>query len=74
MTEQTIPRPEHPRPQLVRGSWLNLNGPWQFELETAAPQVRVRIPLAHEGIRLVPESLRLDGRRPDRPAPSASSP
>ena len=26
-----IPRPEHPKPQFVRQSWLNLNGQWQFE-------------------------------------------
>jgi len=25
------PRPEHPRPQFVRGQWLNLNGAWEFE-------------------------------------------
>ncbi|MBN1936732.1 MAG: beta-glucuronidase [Anaerolineae bacterium] len=24
----SIPRPEHPRPQFVRGAWLNLNGLW----------------------------------------------
>ncbi len=28
-----VPRPEHPRPQFVRGDWLNLNGTWQFELD-----------------------------------------
>lgn len=28
-----IPRPEHPRPQFVREEWLNLNGPWQFEID-----------------------------------------
>ena len=28
-----IPRPEHPRPQCVRERWLNLNGPWQFEID-----------------------------------------
>ena len=22
------PLPEHPRPLLIRSSWLNLNGPW----------------------------------------------
>lgn len=26
-------RPEHPRPQLIRDSWLNLNGPWLFTLD-----------------------------------------
>lgn len=29
----SIPRPEYPRPQWVRSSWLNLNGPWQFEID-----------------------------------------
>ncbi|MCL6446069.1 MAG: beta-galactosidase, partial [Alicyclobacillus sp.] len=27
------PRPEYPRPQLVRESWINLNGPWEFEFD-----------------------------------------
>ena len=31
----TMPRPEHPRPQFVRGDWLCLNGPWQFEIDAA---------------------------------------
>jgi beta-galactosidase/beta-glucuronidase len=26
----SIPRPEHPRPQFVRDSWMNLNGEWDF--------------------------------------------
>lgn len=26
-----VPRAEHPRPQFVRTTWLNLNGTWQFE-------------------------------------------
>jgi beta-galactosidase/beta-glucuronidase len=26
-------RPEYPRPQFVRDSWLNLNGTWQFEMD-----------------------------------------
>lgn len=30
---QAIPRPEYPRPQLVRPTWLNLNGVWQFEFD-----------------------------------------
>ncbi|CAM3584699.1 glycoside hydrolase family 2 protein [Occultella aeris] len=28
-----IPRPEYPRPQMVRPDWLNLNGTWQFEID-----------------------------------------
>ncbi|MFA7674372.1 MAG: sugar-binding domain-containing protein, partial [Clostridia bacterium] len=28
-----IPRPEHPRPQMQRDQWLNLNGTWQFETD-----------------------------------------
>lgn len=26
----TIPRPEHPRPQFMRDNWINLNGEWDF--------------------------------------------
>ena len=29
----SIPRPEYPRPQLVRDSWLNLNGEWTIHLD-----------------------------------------
>ena len=29
------PRPEYPRPQFVRQSWLCLNGLWQFEIDAA---------------------------------------
>lgn len=28
-----IPRPEYPRPQMVREQWLNLNGEWEFEID-----------------------------------------
>ncbi|MET0353263.1 MAG: beta-galactosidase, partial [Plantibacter flavus] len=27
------PRPEYPRPQLVRDGWINLNGLWEFEID-----------------------------------------
>ncbi|MFO7636195.1 MAG: glycoside hydrolase family 2 TIM barrel-domain containing protein [Clostridia bacterium] len=30
-----IPRPEYPRPQLVRDQWMNLNGLWQFEIDSS---------------------------------------
>lgn len=29
----SVPRPEHPRPQMVRSTWLNLNGMWDFEID-----------------------------------------
>ena len=28
-----IPRPEYPRPQMVRTDWINLNGTWEFEID-----------------------------------------
>ncbi len=32
-TNQDIPRPEYPRPQMVRDEWINLNGEWEFEFD-----------------------------------------
>lgn len=29
----SIPRPEYPRPELVRDRWINLNGQWDFTLD-----------------------------------------
>ena len=29
----SIPRPEYPRPQFVRDSWMNLNGTWEFAID-----------------------------------------
>ena len=29
----TIPLPEHPRPDFQRAGWVNLNGPWQFQFD-----------------------------------------
>ncbi|MEI6676778.1 MAG: sugar-binding domain-containing protein, partial [Verrucomicrobiota bacterium] len=34
-TPAAIPRPEHPRPDLLRDNWLTLNGEWQFEIDKA---------------------------------------
>ena len=28
-----IPRPEHPRPQMQRKDWMNLNGEWDFSFD-----------------------------------------
>lgn len=30
---KTIPRPEHPRPQMVRSDWQSLNGEWEFAFD-----------------------------------------
>lgn len=32
---QTIPRPEYPRPDFARAQWLNLNGTWDFAYDDA---------------------------------------
>ena len=32
-SDEDVPRPEHPRPQLQRPAWRNLNGSWQFEID-----------------------------------------
>ena len=29
-----IPRPEHPRPQFLRETWINLNGPWTYVFDS----------------------------------------
>jgi len=31
---QSIPLPEHPRPDFERGHWINLNGTWDFEFDS----------------------------------------
>ncbi|MEO8391780.1 MAG: sugar-binding domain-containing protein [Chloroflexota bacterium] len=31
--ETILPRPEYPRPDFARDTWLNLNGTWQFQLD-----------------------------------------
>ncbi len=31
---QTIPLPEHPRPDFERSEWVNLNGKWDFEYDS----------------------------------------
>ncbi|MDX6765820.1 MAG: glycoside hydrolase family 2 TIM barrel-domain containing protein [Candidatus Methylacidiphilales bacterium] len=33
--DSSLPRPEYPRPQFVRDSWQCLNGPWNFEIDSA---------------------------------------
>jgi beta-galactosidase/beta-glucuronidase len=43
--------PEYPRPQMVRSSWTNLNGLWQYAILPAASQ---SIPASYQGNILVP--------------------
>ena len=33
LSANTIPRPEHPRPQFERNEWINLNGKWSFDFD-----------------------------------------
>ena len=33
LAQTDIPRPEHPRPQFVRDSWVNLNGTWTYTFD-----------------------------------------
>ena len=38
----TIPLPEHPRPDFQRADWINLNGHWQFKFDAADVGERAR--------------------------------
>ena len=44
MQNHAIPRPEYPRPQFVRDSWVNLNGAWEFAIDYGN-----RLIMMHEG-------------------------
>lgn len=48
------PLPEYPRPQLVRKSWINLNGLWQYAI---LPKGSDQIPVSYAGQILVPYAV-----------------
>ena len=49
--DRAQPLPEYPRPQMVRDSYLNLNGPWSYAITTSAQK-----PAQADGTILVPFS------------------
>jgi beta-galactosidase/beta-glucuronidase len=48
------PLPEYPRPQMVRSTWMNLNGLWQYAL---TPKTAGAMPAAVSGNILVPYAI-----------------
>lgn len=46
--ERNIPRPEYPRPQMVRGEWMNLNGEWEFERDFGKSGLHRKLYLAEK--------------------------
>lgn len=48
LVDPAAPLPEYPRPQMVRGDWLNLNGLWQFQAGKLGDPVPTNQNLADE--------------------------
>lgn len=55
-SQDSIPRPEHPRPDFERDEWINLNGTWEFaetndpaaDFLTAAMPDKITVPFCRE--------------------------
>lgn len=49
---RTLPHPEYPRPSMVRKNWVNLNGQWDFHIETvpgqSVPDRKILVPFPVE--------------------------
>ena len=46
--EQTIPRPELPRPDFVRNEWEILNGTWEFSFEEPVFDRQIQVPFCYQ--------------------------
>jgi hypothetical protein len=44
----TTPRPDYPRPRLRRREWANLNGRWEFALDSPDFDRSIRVPFAYQ--------------------------
>ena len=49
--DRLAPLPEYPRPQMVRGHWMNLNGEWEYAISDSKV-----IPESFDGTIFVPFS------------------
>ncbi len=63
--DPAAPRPEYPRPQMVREAWLNLNGLWSYAIRPADESA----PGAFEGRILVPFAVESSLSGVGRPVP-----
>ncbi|MFV0427431.1 MAG: glycoside hydrolase family 2 protein [Beutenbergiaceae bacterium] len=54
-----MPLPDYPRPMLERSQWLNLNGPWQYAVESStSPDIAEQpIPTRYQGQLTVPFAI-----------------
>ena len=48
-----IPRPEYPRPNLVRDEWDNLNGVWEFSFDAPVFDREILVPFCYQSEKCV---------------------